>query len=129
MKNHFKKNKISFIVTSAALVSAVASAAYAIWQKKHTEKKLREAKAETIWRLRGVREQHTFPHPTEKDLEKFNEKYCIGLTYQLDNDTYSDNDLGNLAREYAIFIIGKLAKTLKDGETLSEYFKRKETEG
>lgn len=128
MKRFFEKNKISIIVTSAALVSAVISAAYAIWQKKHTEKKVREAKAETIWRLRGVKEQHTFPHPTENDLEKFNEKYCIGLTYQLDNDTYSDNDLGNLARECAILILNGLAENMKDGETLSEYFQRKAKE-
>lgn len=129
MKSYFKKNKISIIVTSAALVTAVVSAAYAIWQKKHTEDKVLEAEANTIWRLRRVREQNTFPHPSEKDLEIFTGKHCNGIAYQVDKNTYSDNDLGNYSREYAIFILGKLNENMKDGETLSEYFKRKETEG
>ncbi len=125
MKKLFKKNKISIIVTSAALVSAAASAAYAVWQKNHTEEKVLKAEANTIWRLRRVREQHTFPHPTEKDLEKFTGKHCSGVAYQVDKDTYSDSDLGNFSREYAIFILNKVSENMSDGETLSDYFERK----
>lgn len=125
MKNSFKKNKVSFIVTSAALVSAVASVTYAIWQKRHTEDKVLEAEAKTIWRLRRVREQHTFPHPTEKDLEIFTGKHCNGVAYQVEKNSYSDDDLGNFSREYAIFILRKLSENMQDGETLSKYFERK----
>lgn len=65
------------------------------------------------------------PHITEKDFERITGKHCNGIAYQVDIDTYSNNDLGNLARECTIFILGKLAENMKDGETLSEYFKRK----
>lgn len=128
MKNYFKKNKISIIVTLAALVSAAASAAYAIWQKKHTEDRVLEAEANTIWRLRRVREQNTFPHPDKTDFEKMNGKSCTGIAYQLDIHTYSSSDFGNLSRECASLILNGLAENMKGGETLSEYFKRKEKE-
>lgn len=122
------KNKIGIIVTSAALVSAAASAAYAIWQKKHTEEKVHEAKANTIWQFRCVREQHTFPHPTEQDFKKITGKHCNGIAYQVNIDTYSDNDLGNFSREYAVLILNKLAENMTAGETISEYFARKGNE-
>ena len=125
MKSFFKKNKVSIIVTSAALVSAAASAAYALWQKSHTKEKVLKAKADTIWRLRRVREQHTFPHPDKNDFRQMNAKSCTGIAYQIDIHTYSDSDFGNLSREYAILILNGLAENMKDGETLSEYFKRK----
>lgn len=48
MKSFFKKNKVSIIVTSAALLSAAASTVYAIWQKRHTEEKVLKAEADTI---------------------------------------------------------------------------------
>ena len=35
-------------------MSAVISAAYAIWQKKSVKEKVLQAKADTIWRLRRV---------------------------------------------------------------------------
>lgn len=128
MKNYFKKNKVSFIVTSAALVSAVASAAYAIWQKKHMEDKILEVKVNTMLAFNRVREQHIFPHPDKSDFEKMNGKSCTGIAYQIDINTYSDCDFGNFSRECASFILNGLAENMKDGETLSEYFKRKRKE-
>ncbi|MBD5443922.1 MAG: hypothetical protein HDR29_00025 [Lachnospiraceae bacterium] len=56
MKNSFNKNKVTFIVTLATLVSAAASVTY------------------TIWRLRRVREQHIISHITEKDFERIKGK-------------------------------------------------------
>lgn len=128
MKKFFKKNKVSIIVTSAALVSAAASAAYALWQKSRTEEKVLKAKADTIWRLRRVREQHTFPHPNKNDFKHMNAKSCTGIAYQINIHTYSDSDFGNLSREYAILILSGLAENMKEDETLSKYFKRKEQE-
>lgn len=128
MKSFFKKNKVSIIVTSAALLSAAASTFYAIWQKRHTEEKVLKAEADTIWRLRRVREQDTFPHPSKKDFDHMNSKSCTGISYQIDIHTYSTSDYGNLSRECAILILNGLAENMKEGETLSEYFKRKEQE-
>lgn len=125
MKDLFKKNKVSIIITSAALVSAAASAAYAIWQKKSTEKKVINAKADTIWRLSRIHKQYTFPHPTKEDFKGMNSKSCSGVAYQIDIHTYSHNDFGNLSREFAILILNELSENMKDGETLSEYFERK----
>ncbi len=131
MKNYFKKNKVSFIVTSAALISAATSAAYAIWQKKHTKEKVLTAEANIIWKLSRLQKQKqdTFPHPTKEDFKKMNGKSCSGIAYQIEIHTYSQSDYGNLSRECAILILNALAENLKDGETLSEYFNRKETEG
>lgn len=128
MKKFFKKNKISIIVTSAALVSAVASAAYALWQKSHTEEKVLEAEVNTMLRLRRVREQQTFSPPVKSDFDRMNGKSCSGIAYQIDIHTYSDSDFGNYSRECAILILNGLAENMKEGETLSEYFKRKEHE-
>ena len=107
MKDLFKKNKVSIIITSVALVSAAASAAYAIWRLSHIHK------------------QYTFPHPTKEDFKEMNSKSCSGIAYQIDIHTYSHNDFGNLSRECAILILNGLAENMKDGETLSEYFERK----
>lgn len=128
VKKYFKKNKVSIIVTSAALVSAAASAAYALWQKSHTEEKVLEAEVNTMLRLRRVREQQTFSHPIKSDFDRMNGKSCSGIAYQIDMHTYSDNDFGNFSRECAILILNGLAENIKEGETLSEYFKRKEQE-
>lgn len=128
MKSFFKKNKVSIIVTSAALLSAAASTVYAIWQKRHTEEKVLKAEADTIWRLRRVREQQTFSPPVKSDFDRMNGKSCSGIAYQIDIHTYSDSDFGNYSRECAILILNGLAENIKEGETLSEYFKRKEQE-
>lgn len=125
MKSYFKKNKVSIIVTSAALVSAAASAAYAIWQKKHIEDKILEVKVNTMLAFKRVREQHIFPHPDKSNFEKMNGKSCADIAYQIDMHTYSDSDFGNFSRECAILVLNGIADNMKDGETLSEYFERK----
>lgn len=126
MKRFFKKNKVSIIVTSVALALSAASTVYAIWQKRHTEEKVMKAEADTIWRLRRIRGQHSLPHPNKKDFEQMDSKSCTGIAYQIDIHTYSVSDFGNHSRECAILILNGLAENMKDGETLSEYFKRKE---
>lgn len=72
--------------------------------------------------------QNIFPHPTEKDLSKFNAKTCQGIAYQIEVNTESDNDYGNLAREVAAFILKKLAENMNEDETLEQYFKIKTKE-
>lgn len=118
-------NKISLVITLAALTSSLVSALYAIQQKKTTEEKVHMAKADIIRQLKPVSEQDTFPHPSKSDLLKANKKTCIGVAHQIDNNTYSNNDFGNATREYAVMILNGLAENMRDGETLSEYFDRK----
>ena len=119
MKNYFKKNKVSIIVTSAALVSAAASAAYALWQKSRAEEKVLKAKADTIWRLRRVREQQTFSPPVKSDFDRMNGKSCSGIAYQIDIHTYSDSDFGNYSRECAILILnGLTAENLAESKVV-----------
>lgn len=113
------------IITTVALTSAIISTAYAIWQKKSTQNKIFEARAEIINQLKPIREQNVFPHPCESDLKKMNKKTCVSIANQLDTNSYSSNDYGNLTRECAIMIIKELALNMNDEETLSEYFERK----
>lgn len=117
--------KINVIITLASLASAFISVVYAIQQKKNTEEKVLMAKADIVQQLKPVREQNTFPHPSKSDLMKANKKTCIGIAYQIDINTYSSNDFGIVTREYAVMILNELAKNMRDGETLSEYFERK----
>lgn len=117
--------KINVIITLASLASAFISVVYAIQQKKTTEGKILMAKADIAQQLKPVREQNTFPHPSKSDLMKANKKTCIGIAYQIDINTYSSNDFGIVTREYAVMILNELAKNMRDGETLSEYFERK----
>lgn len=127
MKIHCKKDKINIIITSAALVSVAASAAYTIWQKKTVKEKVLNAEADTIWRLSRIYKQR-FPKPDETDFEKMNGKSCSGIAHQIDKNTYSDNDYGNLSRDYAVLILNGIAQNMKEGETLSEFLERKESE-
>lgn len=115
-------------ITSAALAAAATSTAYAIWQKKHTDEKILEAKADTIWRLRRVGSRNSFPHPTEGTIEKLTGNGCKSIAFQIGNNSYSDDDFGNLARECAVCILEKLAGSMRENETLAEYFLRKEIE-
>lgn len=117
--------KINVIITLASLASAFISVVYAIHQKKNTEEKVLMAKADIAQQLKPVREQNTFPHPSKSDLMKANKKTCLGIAYQIDINTYSSNDFGIVTREYAVMILNELAKNMRDGETLSEYFERK----
>lgn len=122
------KKIIGTIVTSAALAAAATSTAYAIWQKKHTDEKILEAKADTIWRLRRVGSQNSFPHPTKETLEKLTGNGCKSIAFQIGNNSYSDDDFGNLARECAVCILKELSESMRENETLAEYFLRKEIE-
>ncbi len=124
----FKNSKSSFIITSAALAVTAISVAYAIWQKKSVREKVLQAEADTIWRLRRVCKQDIFPHPNKKDFEEMDAKSCTGIAYQIEIHTYSNSGFGNLSRECAVLILNGLAENMKDGETLSEFFARKEIE-
>ena len=107
------KNKAAVIITSAALMSAVISCLYAQKVKSKAE-------------CRRVREQNIFPHPKKSDLERLTGKGCCCIAAHIDNNSYSDDDYGNYARECAVFILRSLADNMNDGETLAKYFTREE---
>lgn len=115
------KNKISVIITLAALISAVISCLYAQRAKSKAEGEI----LNILQGCRRVREQNAFPHPTKNDLERLTGKGCSSIAAQIENNTYSDDDFGNHSRECAILILNEIVENMKDGETLSEYFSRK----
>ncbi|MCH5192826.1 MAG: hypothetical protein J1F11_02620 [Oscillospiraceae bacterium] len=114
--------KIIFIT---ACLSAIVSMTYAMWQKRTAENRILETEIKTMLKFRRVSKQDLFPQPTENDLQRFNGKSCKGIAYQLDNNTYSDDDYGNFSRECAALILNALAKNLPDGKSLAEYFSEK----
>lgn len=116
------KNKAAVIITSAALLSAVISCLYAKTVKLKADIKVMNI----LLSSRRVGEQNVFPHPTKDDLEDLTEKSCGGIAVQIEHNSYSDNDYGNYARECAAFILRSLADNMNSGETLAEYFLRKE---
>lgn len=69
--------------------------------------------------------QNYFPHPNKSDLKKLTGNSCTGIAYQLEINSYSEDDFGNLSLEMAIFILNELAQNMKNNETLAEYFGRK----
>lgn len=72
-----------------------------------------------------VRKQNYFPHPDKNALEKLTGNSCTGIAYQLEINSRSEDDFGNLSLEMAIFILNELADNMKNDETLAEYFLRK----
>ena len=127
MKNYFKKNKVSIIVTSAALVSAAASAAYALWQKSRAEEKVLKAKADTIWRLRRVREQQTFSPPVKSDFDRIRNRHT-GVEMSVQSEsltvTYSDGSVsavcnGNEVSMELYSLEGKLIARTRNNDRAS----------
>lgn len=107
------KNIAAVIITSAALMTAAISCLYAQKVKSKAE-------------CRRVREQKQFPHLKKSDLERLTGNGCCCIAAHIDNNSYSDNDYGNYARECAAFILRSLADNMIDGETLAGYFMRNE---
>ena len=118
-------NKIGFIVTSVSLASALICLIYAVKQKNKIEEKVLMAQVDIAKRLKPTSEQDAFPPPSKSDLMRTNKNTCIGIANQIDINTYSTNDYGNLTREYAVMILKELAQNMRDGENLSEYLDRK----
>ena len=118
-------NKIGFIVTSVSLASALICLIYAVKQKNKIEEKVLMAQVDIAKRLKPTSEQDAFPPPSKSDLRRTNKNTCIGIANQIDINTYSTNDYGNLTREYAAMILKELAQNMRDGENLSEYLDRK----
>lgn len=118
-------NKIGFIVTSVSLASALICLIYAVKQKNKIEEKVLMAQVDIAKRLKPTSEQDAFPPPSKSDLMRTNKNTCIGIANQIDINTYSTNDYGNLTREYAAMILKELAQNMRDGENLSEYLDRK----
>ena len=111
------------IITLAALLFAGLSLAYAIWQKRTAEGKVREA--ETRGMQQRISEQDVFPHPTKEFLERYTRNSCIGIADQIKTNAFSDDDYGNYSRECAIFVLNALAENMPENESLAEYFERK----
>ena len=118
-------NKIGFIVTSVSLASALICLIYAVKQKNKIEEKVLMAQVDIAKRLKPTSEQDAFPPPSKSDLMRTNKNTCIGIANQIDINTYSTNDYGNLTREYAAMILKELAQNMREGENLSEYLDRK----
>lgn len=118
-------SKSNLFITSISCLTALISTIYAIQQRKQTKEKILVARADAIKKLQPVSEQNTFPHPSKSDLDKTNKNTLKGIAYQIDINTYSSNDFGNLTREYVIMIFNELSENMRDEETLSEYFNRK----
>ena len=124
MKKIFER-KIAIGITSVSLLSALISLIYAIKQKNDTEEKVLMAQIDIAKHLKPVSEQDAFPPPSKSDLARTNKNTCIGIANQIDINTYSTNDYGNLTREYAAMILKELAQNMREGENLSEYLDRK----
>ncbi|MCH5199748.1 MAG: hypothetical protein J1F60_02220 [Oscillospiraceae bacterium] len=113
------------IITGIAFLTSVASLIYAMWQKKTTDDKVLTAEINTALKFRRVNEQYVFPHPTKETLKTLSGDSCSGIAYQIETNSYSDSDYGNLSRECAVFVLNELAANMKKDESLSEYFSRK----
>ncbi len=115
------------IITVTALLSAFLSLSYAIWQKRTTDNKVRDAKIQTM--QQKISTQHVFMHPTEEVLKRYTRKSCISIAEQIKTNTFSDDDYGNYSRECAIVVLKSLAKNMPENVKLSDYFEgKKETD-
>lgn len=65
-----------------------------------------------------------FPKPTKESLSRLTADSCRGIAYQIQINTTSDDDYGNLARECAILILNELAESMSDSETLADFLRR-----
>ena len=74
------------IITITALLSAFLSFAYAIWQKRTTDSKVRDAKIQTM--QQKVSTQNVFIHPTEEFLKRYTRNSCIGIADQIKTNTF-----------------------------------------
>ena len=124
MKKIFER-KTTIGITSVSLLFALICLIYAIRQKNNIEEKVLMAQVDIAKRLKPISEQDSFPPPSKSDLMRTNKNTCIGIANQIDFNTYSTNDYGNLTRVYAVMILKELAQNMRDGENLSEYLDRK----
>ena len=65
-----------------------------------------------------------FSKPTKESLAHMTANTCRGIAYQIQINTASDDDYGNLSRECAILILNKLAESMSDSETLADFLRR-----
>ncbi|MDE6593582.1 MAG: hypothetical protein K2K57_11050 [Oscillospiraceae bacterium] len=110
------------IITLTSLLFAALSLAYAIKQKRTLDRKVRDAEIKTMLGYRRISTQNVFMHPTEEVLKKFTRKSCLSIANQIDNNSYSDDEFGNLSRECAVVILESLAENIPENKSLADYF-------
>ena len=97
------------IITLTSLLLALLSLAYAIWQKRTLDRKVREVRHERI-------------HPNNKSLEKFTRTCCINIAKQIETNSYSDDEYGDFSLECAVIVLRALAENMPDDVSLADYF-------
>ena len=64
----------------------------------------------------------SFAPPKREDIAKFNKKTLSGIVYSMKIRAESDSEWGDFTLDTAIMILEMLTESMKDEQTLNEYF-------